>query len=267
MNKDQMDIKTPEFVSLQFPLAGIGSRAAAFIIDQMILAAVYIVILIAFFLASKGMSSFSFFYLDQSFPIAMMIIAIFVIYWSYFFAFEFFSGGSTIGKKVIGIRVLQENGHSITLLASFIRNFMRIIDALPASYLLGFLTMFFHRKHKRLGDLVAGTIVIHERKAKRKKKPSAIEKEIQKRGLSKQDLILDSWLLKSFSTKDWKLISTYSSRFLSLADKERNEFTKQIANLLLPKISIESEGKTELDLENILLALYLNLKEEYEIDI
>ncbi len=180
---------------------------------------------------------------------------------------EFFAGGRTIGKKVVGIRVIQENGHSITLLSSFIRNFLRIIDSLPASYFLGIIMVFFHSKHKRVGDLVAGTIVIHERRAKNTKKSSPLEKEIQMRGLSSDSLPIDQWSLKSIGNKEWKLLQTYCNRFLHLKDEVKDRRTKQIAEILLPKIGLEVTGKTYQQLENELLVLYLILKDEWEFEL
>lgn len=267
MYDDQLDIKTPEYVSIQFQIAGLGSRAAAFLIDQLLLWTVNILTIIVLLFLYNGMDSLPIFLMDSSIPVAVTIILLFIINWGYFFVFEFFSGGRTIGKKAVGIRVIQENGHSITLLASFIRNLIRLIDSLPTAYLVGMLMIFFHSKHKRLGDLVAGTIVVHERKAKRKKKLTPIEKEINNRGLSKVDLTIDEWTLKSFGVKDWKIISTYASRFHQLPLDERNQLTKQIANLLLIKLGLTVEGENEMDLENKLLVLYLILREDWEFEL
>ncbi|MGJ7910075.1 RDD family protein [Neobacillus sp. LXY-1] len=267
MNQEQMEIKTPEYVSIQFQLAGLGSRAAAFIIDQLILTATNVLIILTTFLVMKATSDFSFFFEDNVFPIAIMVIVLFIINWGYFFVFEFFSGGKTIGKRALGIRVIQENGHSITLLSSFIRNLLRIIDSLPAGYLLGIMMIFLHRKHKRLGDLVAGTIVIHERKAKSKKKQTSIEKEIQNRELSKDKLILDDWTYRSYTAKDWKLLHTYANRFTQLPLDEKKQLTQQISKLLLPKMGLEVSEKTEEELENALLVLYLHLREEWEFEL
>jgi uncharacterized RDD family membrane protein YckC len=263
MNEDHIDIKTPEFVSIQLQLAGLGSRATAFIIDQLLLMVVSSLTLIVAFITMNEMPSIPLFLVGNSLPLAITIVALFIINWGYFFVFEFFSGGRTIGKKIIGIRVIQENGHSITLLSSFIRNLIRIIDSLPTAYFLGIVMIFFHSKHKRLGDIVAGTLVVHERKAKRKQKLTAIEKEMNNRGLSKDDLIIDEWTLKSLGPKEWKLVSTYVSRFFQLSKAERNHRTEQIADILLPKIGLSVEGN-ETDLENTLLVLYLYLREEWE---
>ncbi|MEH7502632.1 RDD family protein [Neobacillus drentensis] len=267
MNEDHVDIKTPEFVSIQFQIAGLGSRSAAFIIDQLLLMVVNILSLIVLFFVLDGMSTMEFFMVGNSLPIAITIIALFLVNWGYFFACEFFSGGRTLGKKLMGIRVIQENGHSITLLSSFIRNLLRIIDSLPTAYFLAIIMVFFHSKHKRLGDIVAGTIVVHERKAKRKKKQSPLENEIDNRGLSKDDIIIDEWTLKSLGMKEWKLVSTYASRFLQIPLAERDQLTIQIAELLFPKIGLDAVEKTTSKLENTLLVLYLILKEEWEFEL
>ncbi|MFE8694870.1 RDD family protein [Cytobacillus sp. FJAT-53684] len=266
MSQENVGIKTPEFVSLQFQLAGLGSRTAAFIIDQLILMIVNILIVIAFFLFMNGSPDFMLMEIN-SLPLAITIILIFLINWGYFFAFEFFSGGRTIGKKIIGIRVIQENGHSLTLLSSFIRNLLRIIDSLPANYFLGLLMIFFHSKHKRIGDLVAGTIVVHERKAKRKKKLSAIEKEIEKRGLTKDDLIIEEWAKKSLGSKEWDIIRAYCNRFLQLPLEERSQLTAQLADILFLKLGIAVEGKNERELEDSILILYLILKDEWAFEL
>lgn len=266
MNAEQLDIKTPEYVSLQFQSAGLGSRAAAFIIDQIILLIVNILIIIGLLFMING-TFMDFFSADMpSYLIAGAIILIFIIRWGYFFAFEYFSGGSTLGKKMVGIRVIQENGHSITLLSSLLRNLLRIIDSLPMNYLVGMLMIFFHSKHKRLGDLVAGTIVVHERR-KKKIKLTPIEKEIQKRGLSRENLVLNDYDLRRFNEKDWKLMKTYSNRFLQLSVDDRILLTRQVAEIVSPKLGMPVEDKGYEELENLLLVLYLLLKDEWEFEL
>ena len=271
MNQNELEIKTPEFVSLQFQIAGLGSRAAAFLIDQLLLMAVNALTILII-----GIFTYFFYVHEEVFlpiflsmntvPLAIAIIVLFVLNWGYFFAYEFFSGGRTIGKKLVGIRVIQENGHSLTLLSSFIRNLLRIIDSLPASYFLGMIMIFFHSKHKRLGDVVAGTIVVRERKTK-KKNTWPIEKEIQARGVSKDFLQIENWTLRTFTAKDWRLLNTYITRFRQLPQVEKDQLTKQIGEILLPKLDLECDGKTIQELENILLVLYIYLKEEWEFEL
>ncbi|MCA0150029.1 MULTISPECIES: RDD family protein [Rossellomorea] len=266
MHEEQVDIRTPEYVSLKFQPAGLGSRAAALMIDQIILTIVniLIVVLLFFVLADDNLKLNMFDF--NSVLLGFFLITIFVINWGYFFALEYFWGGKTVGKRMLGIRVIQENGHSVTLLSCFIRNLMRIIDMLPVSYFLGMIMIFLHSKHKRLGDIVAGTIVVHERRVKGKRKEKAIEKEIRQRGLRQEDLSVEEWTLKQLGTKEWNLVRTYANRFLQLPLSERNQLSKKLADILFPKLGMDMEGKTYEELENTLLLLYLALREEWEIE-
>jgi uncharacterized RDD family membrane protein YckC len=269
MQEEQVDIRTPEYVSLQFQPAGLGSRAAALMIDQMILGIMNILIVVLLVFATTGDNSLFAWHMFElnSTLWGIAIIALFVLNWGYFFALEYFWGGKTVGKRLLGIRVMQENGHSITLLSCFIRNLLRIIDMLPVSYFLGMIMIFLHSKHKRLGDIVAGTIVVHERRIKGKKKEKAIEKEIRHRGLRKEDLSVEEWALKQLGTKEWSLVKTYANRFLQLPLSERNHLSKKLADILYPKLGIDMEDNTYEELENKLLLLYLALREEWEIEL
>ncbi|WP_062104936.1 RDD family protein [Bacillus niameyensis] len=267
MDKEQVGIKTPEYISLQFQLAGLGSRAVAYIIDNLIMTFInmfLIIIAVLLFVASPELEAM----LEaNSYIIAILLIGLFLINWGYFFVLEFYWGGKTIGKKIMGIRVIQENGHSITLLSSLIRNLLRIIDQLPAYNLLGIIMIYFNSKKKRVGDLLAGTIVVYDERPKGNKKLSPIEKEIQARGLSKDNLQLEQWTLKAIDTKDWNLVRTYSNRYLQMAQNEKDELTKQVADIIFPKLGLEIENKNVNELENLLFVIYLHLKEEWEYEL
>ncbi|WP_201714873.1 RDD family protein [Rossellomorea arthrocnemi] len=269
MQEGQVDIRTPEYVSLQFQPAGLGSRAAALLIDQIILGIMNMLIVVILVFATTGDNSlFAWYRFEINSTLwGIAIIALFVLNWGYFFALEYFWGGKTVGKRLLGIRVMQENGHSITLLSCFIRNLLRIIDMLPVSYFLGMIMIFLHSKHKRLGDIVAGTIVVHERRVKGKKKEKAIEKEIRQRGLRKEDLSVEDWTLKQIGAKEWNLVKTYANRFSQLPLTERNQLSKKLADILFPKLGIDMEGMTYKELEDTLLLLYLMLVEEWEIEL
>ncbi|MGF2618016.1 RDD family protein [Rossellomorea vietnamensis] len=268
MQEEQVDIKTPEYVSLQFQTAGLGSRAAAFLIDQLLLSLINFSVIIGLVLFMDIQSGF-FFFEESPFSsgaIAIAVIALFVINWGYFFAYEFFSGGKTLGKSIIGIRVIQDNGQSITLLSSFIRNLLRVIDMLPFYYIVGMLMIFFHGKHKRLGDLTAGTVVVHERKKKSNKK-TPIEKVASSRGLSRDSFSFEEGALKTLKAKEWKLLKTYIQRFRGVEENQRLILTKQVSGIILPKIGMEMDRHTEEELENILLVIYLNIKDEWEFEL
>ena len=267
MHEEQVDIRTPEYVSLQFQPAGLGSRAAALMIDQLLLTIVNILVVVLLFFATSGNDGlFSMMEINSTLW-GIAIIAIFFLNWGYFFALEYFWGGKTVGKRLLGIRVMQENGHSVTLLSSFIRNLLRIIDMLPVSYFIGMVMIFLHSKHKRVGDLVAGTIVVHERRVKGKRKEKAIEKEIRRRGLRKEDITVEAWELKQLGAKEWQLVKTYSNRFVQLPLSERNQLTKKLAFILYPKLGLDVQDKTYEEIEYTLLLLYLALREEWEFEL
>ncbi|GGJ94497.1 transporter [Lentibacillus kapialis] len=264
MNQEEAFVKTPEFVSLKFKLAGLGSRGGAMIIDQILLTAFNIALILCLvFITQSGFTSFL---TDSTLPLAITIILIFVVYWGYFFVGEYFFSGKTLGKHILNIRVIQDNGHSITLLASLIRNLLRIIDILPTAYLTGIIMVFIHSRHKRLGDIVAGTIVVHERNIKKTVKDASIEKEIKSRGLTKESLSIDDWIVRSFEMKEWNLLKKYSERLLQLEDTERKELTKRLASVIFPKIGLKLENMTIREIEDTLLTLYLILKDEWEFE-
>jgi hypothetical protein len=86
----------------------------------------------------------------------------FLLYWGYFSLFEAFWNGQTPGKRLLKIRVIKDSGRQVTFFEALARNLLRIVDLL-FFYLVGVVTMLCNRQQKRLGDFVAGTIVIHER--------------------------------------------------------------------------------------------------------
>ncbi len=95
---------------------------------------------------------------------AALILAAFVLWSGYWILLEAFWGGRTIGKRALGLRVVAERGLRLTFGQVVLRNLIRIIDVLPGPGGIGALFMLFGREHRRLGDFVAGTLVIRERR-------------------------------------------------------------------------------------------------------
>ncbi|MDO4251472.1 MAG: RDD family protein, partial [Moraxella sp.] len=98
--------------------------------------------------------------------VGLMLIVSFVVMWLYPVLFEVYKNGQTIGKKSMGIRVCMDNGMPIGWQASMIRNLLILADFLPMMFLSGLLAMLFSRHAKRLGDRVAGTMVVRVPKQK-----------------------------------------------------------------------------------------------------
>ncbi|MHB8126105.1 MAG: RDD family protein [Desulfitobacteriaceae bacterium] len=264
MNLKQIQITTPEQVSLNFNIAGLGSRATAHILDCLILGFISSALSLSLMKILKDLS-IPFPSLVTSYVNAILILILFLLLWGYFVLFEFFTTGRTPGKMLVGIRVIQDNGQSITFLTSAVRNLIRLIDFLPLFYLCGILMIFFHSQHKRVGDLASGTIVVYQRKTKRKKKKNPLEKEINKRLAEHQVLLdLNEWSKKKIGIREWNLLKTYIKRQPSLTLVERKEITMQVAGILLPLIGEETANKPLEEVENTLFTLYLLLKEDWQ---
>ena len=165
----QLTIDTPEQVSIRFPIAGMGSRFLAILIDSLLQIAVYVAIVLVFILivsaAPKSANTGELSHNGEKWLIAGLILIHFVMYWGYFTLFEAFWNGQTPGKKLFKIRVIQDSGRQITFFEAMIRNLIRVIDMLPSFYLVGVIAMACNSKHKRLGDIAGGTLVVHERRS------------------------------------------------------------------------------------------------------
>ena len=160
---DQLSIETPEQVALEFPVAGIGSRFVALLLDHLIQLGIVIGAGLVFFLVESATGSHRVENLASKWFDALLIVFFFLLYWGYFALFEAFWRGQTPGKRVMKLRVIKDAGRQITLFESLARNLLRLVDYLPGLYLTGVITMLCNKRNKRLGDLAAGTLVVHER--------------------------------------------------------------------------------------------------------
>lgn len=98
---------------------------------------------------------------DALMPVlVMLVVAQLVIEIGYFIAAERLSGGRSIGKWLVGLRVVGDDGSALSPRATVVRSLWRLVDELPASYLVGFLVMLVSKRRKRFGDFAAGTLVV-----------------------------------------------------------------------------------------------------------
>jgi uncharacterized RDD family membrane protein YckC len=160
-NPDRHAIDTPELVAIEMPLAGIGSRFIALLIDTLLWLAGLLVVYL--FFRVLGPAIWAFGRLSAQWAAAIRIFLFFLFQWGYFTLFEAFWNGQTPGKKIARIRVIQRSGRPIGIIESMARNFIRFIDQIPVFYAVGIIAVFVTRQHQRLGDLAAGTLVVRER--------------------------------------------------------------------------------------------------------
>jgi uncharacterized RDD family membrane protein YckC len=158
---DQLSIETPELVAIDMPVAGIGSRFVALLVDYLIWTVVIVLLIFLVALIDPSLSYFS--KVAAKWEQAVTVLFFFLLYWGYFTLFEAFWDGRTPGKRIAKIRVIQRSGRGIGLFESMIRNLLRVVDQFPFVYAVGVVSVLFTRDHQRLGDLAAGTLVVHER--------------------------------------------------------------------------------------------------------
>ncbi|XXF76013.1 RDD family protein [Myxococcaceae bacterium GXIMD 01537] len=155
-------VLTPEYVEFRFTLAGIYSRFLAWLMDTAIVLGGTGVVLIVLNLVMAVFPGFA---------SALSFVIYFLVDWGYAITLEAAWSGQTVGKRVMNLRVIQESGVRIGFYHAALRNLARPVDRLPLLYLVGGLTALVSRSQQRLGDMLAGTIVVRER---RLRVPSAL---------------------------------------------------------------------------------------------
>ncbi|WLT31946.1 RDD family protein [Geothrix sp. PMB-07] len=141
-------IETPEGVELQLRPAGPVARLWAFAADQALVWIALMVVGIGLaFLGPLGLG--------------LWLILAFFAQWLYPVFFEVLGGGRTLGKRWVGLRVLMADGRPVGWSPSLIRNLLRVVDGLPGAYTVGLISLLLTRDFQRIGDLVAGTLVVH----------------------------------------------------------------------------------------------------------
>ena len=166
--RDQLSIETPELISIDLPLAGVGSRCLALVIDYVIqgVAATIGVLFLAFLSTmwsgvTRPAHPSAGYQLGEKVGVAIAIAIPFLLHWGYFTLFEAFWNGQTPGKRMTRLRVIQQSGRALGLFESMGRNLIRFVDMLPALYAVGAICVFVSRRQQRLGDMAAGTLVVH----------------------------------------------------------------------------------------------------------
>jgi uncharacterized RDD family membrane protein YckC len=156
----RLDVATPERVALQLPVAGIGYRCLAYLADLLLLFFFWVVAYFVFTLLVSDVLGF--FQGLGGLARTLLVVGVFATQWVYWTLAEVLMGGQTPGKRLLGIRVVRVDGSPVGVLESAVRNLVRVVDSLPLIYAVGCLSVLLTRQHRRLGDLVAGTLLVRE---------------------------------------------------------------------------------------------------------
>jgi uncharacterized RDD family membrane protein YckC len=165
-NEETLVIETPERVPLHFALASIGNRFLACAVDHAL--QVFTMLLVALVFLWTGYWAHLGDRVSQmpKWLLAAVIILVFVLWSGYFAVFEWLWNGQTPGKRMLRLRVIREDGRPVTLWEAAARNLLRVFDMMPFPfYSIGLVSVFISDRDQRVGDFVAGTVVVREREA------------------------------------------------------------------------------------------------------
>ncbi len=216
-------VETPERVALSLEVAGLGYRVLAFLIDGAILflfwiAFVYLLGVVRPFFFRDFLNLPAFF---RGLGISGMV----VVNWAYDISFETLWNGQTPGKRALGLRVVKEDGSPVGFFESAARNVCRLVDFLPVFYGIGVVSMLASARSRRLGDFVAGSLVIRER------------------GIDLSRYDSKSWAgtaRHSLTAEEFELVTRFLTRAPGLAPAARDKLARQLAEQFAARLP-ESE--------------------------
>jgi uncharacterized RDD family membrane protein YckC len=226
---NQVKLSTPESVELEFILAGIGNRAFALMIDYLIWLTTLALVL---FTAGVLFTQIPQTILTQVAPwfFAFVLLIVFFIYIGYFVFFETLWQGQTPGKRFVKIRVIQDNGMPISIQQATLRALLRLIDD---SFFLGALLVIFNPKEKRLGDFIAGTMVIQERQN------DADKFLISDQAQAVANQLLEETNIAALLPDDFAVIKEYLKRRSAMDSNANKELSRELGRQLKDLISLE----------------------------
>ena len=229
--EDRITIVTPEGIELQLALAGAGSRFIAGAID------------LALQLLLLGLSALATLALiGGGVGVALFAMAAFAALYLYDILFEVLASGRTPGKRVTHLRVVRDEGAPVDLPASAIRNLLRLIDLLPAAYLLGLLSILVTERNQRLGDLAAGTLVIRDAASVASERagfalPDRAGSRAAPAAGAGDAASSSSWDVSAVSAQEVAAVRRFLERRASLDGRARSELAHRLAQGLRAKVA------------------------------
>jgi uncharacterized RDD family membrane protein YckC len=251
-----IDVVTPENIAFQYDVAGPFRRLPAFLIDVFLRLAVWIGCLILIGIAAPLIGG-----AGGALGIALWLLLWFVMEWFYGGLLETFWNGQTVGKRLMGIRVLGVDGQPIDGLQAVMRNILRLVDLMPflplmaivgtegpwilPTGMLGLVTSMLNRRFQRLGDVVCGTMVVVDN-------PGWILRTVKLEDPRIAQLAMD--LPASFQVvgKLAQALAAYVERRPYLSSARREEIARHLADPLVQQLGVPPSTSHDL----LLCALY-----------
>src|SRR6185436_17591770 len=236
--EDILIIETPERVPLHFALASIGNRFIACAIDHGLQILTLLIVIVAFSVVANYSSLGDQLTNAPKWVKAVMIVVVFLIISSYFVFFEWLWNGQTPGKRLLKLRVIREDGRPITFWEAAVRNLLRSFDMMPAPfYSIGLISVFISLSDQRVGDMVAGTVVVREREAEApafaQVFASTVSDPALRRSFKPVEFVGDIDVL---TESEISVVETFLRRRWDLADMARQWMAWRVSRPLLYKL-------------------------------
>ena len=239
-SEEVLIIETPERVPLHFALASIGNRFLACALDH----AVQVLVLVLIFLTGLIIANATSAGLERAISsapkwvYAVMIVLLFLILAGYFAFFEWIWSGQTPGKRWMKLRVIREDGRPITFWEASVRNLLRSLDMMPLPfYSIGLICVFMNGRDQRVGDMVAGTVVVREREAEAPHFAQVFASPVSDPALRRSFKPVDfSANINSLTEAEIQVVETFLRRRWDLADVPRQWMAWRVALPILYKL-------------------------------
>ncbi len=235
---EHLTIQTPEHVGFEYALAGVGTRAAAFLIDtgirglSVVFLVVGLIVIARSFKIDDPFMVFSRVSESWTWLLALAFLIYAVVDLGYFLLFEALWNGQTPGKRLQRIRVIRLNGQPIGWLESSIRNILRAVDMWAGVYPVGLLVMFLSPRCQRLGDYAAGTVVVLEQQ---KAVPMGHAKDATSSPVPLPDMELH---LSTLDPREYRLSRAFLQRRKEMDPEHRTRIARTLAHRLMQRWGI-----------------------------
>jgi uncharacterized RDD family membrane protein YckC len=248
---DTLQIDTPENVTFDYDVAGIGSRFLAALVDTILIALLDIILIGASYLLNDTLQLLG--EGDSSWLIAILSMIAFIFFWGYYIFFEIYWNGQTPGKRWVKIRIIRLDGTPVTAAEVVIRNLLRVIDLLPIAYAVGVVCMFMNDKSRRLGDLAAGTLAVHERNAAGLIEAGSAREKALATVIANGEAP-ENFPLERLKERDRQMIEDYLLRRARLPN--RTQLAGHILASLYARLGLPPESIPSRDADDVLAAIY-----------
>ena len=267
---NELHIETPENIQIAYKPAGLGTRFLAWLVDSLLLFVFLVVLLIVMVMAGAASDSLIRHVVEPMEEVGkemqrgdqrrlelvmLYLIGIWMLIWGlgsffYYGLSELCLRGQTIGKRASKIRVVKVDGFSLDAVSILVRNIFRVVDHLPLLWIVPLLSA----KSQRLGDMVAGTIVIEQEVPKL----TGVRSRLSEHKAADATFRFDAGQLKKIRPQDVEAVERLLERWNEIPARRRDDLLEQIVNSLVLRLSVypPAEGDRTRFLEDLLAAEY-----------